>query len=154
MKKNRAPQRAAAVPSLIKLLMVMKLSFLMIILSFSHLQAKVYSQGNITLTLQKTAIAKVIHKIEKEGQFRFLYNYDLTDLKKEIDIRVVNASLDETLTTLFSNTDLTYKLLDNNLVVVLSATMQNQPVRITGKVTGANNEPLAGVTVQVKNTGT
>ena len=154
MKKNRAPRRCATVPSLIKLLIVMKLSFLMIILSFSHLQAKVYSQGNITLTLQKTAIAKVIHKIEKEGQFRFLYNYDLTDLKKKIDIKVVNASLDETLTTLFSNTDLTYKLLDNNLVVVLSATMQNQPVRITGKVTGANSEPLAGVTVQIKNATT
>ncbi len=154
MKKNRAPQRAAAVPSLIKLLMVMKLSFLMIILGFSHLQAKVYSQGNITLAFQKTAIAKVIHKIEKEGQFRFLYNYDLADLKKKIDIKVTNASLDETLATLFFNTDLTYKLLDNNLVVVLSSTMQKQPVRITGRVTGANSEPLAGVTVQIKSTTT
>src|SRR5690606_3908953 len=32
--------------------------------------------------------------------------------------------------------------------------MQKQPLRITGRVTGANSEPLAGVTVQVKNTTT
>lgn len=130
----------------------MKLSFLLVVLSFSHLQAKVYSQGNITLKLRQTEIAKAIHKIEKEGQFRFLYNYDLTDLRKKVDIHVVNASLAETLGTLFSNTDLTYKLLANNLVVVLSGSLKNQPIRITGKVTGANGEALAGVTVQVKHT--
>ncbi len=154
MKKNKLLRSHATVTSFIKFLIVMKLSFLLIILSFSQIQAKVYSQGNITLNLQQTAISKAIHKIEKEGQFRFLYNYDLADLKKKVNIQVENASLAETLGVLFSNTDLTYRLLDNNLVVVLAGNRPNQPIRITGKVTGASGEALAGVTVQVKNTTT
>ncbi len=62
----------------------------------------------------------------------------------------------EALTELFANTDLRYKILVNNLVVVMVSGPENQAIRITGKVTGAANEPLAGVSVQVKggSTGT
>ncbi|HRN55929.1 MAG TPA: STN domain-containing protein, partial [Agriterribacter sp.] len=131
MKKNKPRRNCAGITAFIKLLVIMKLSFLLIILSFSHLEAKVYGQGNITLHLRETAISKAMHKIEKEGPFRFLYNYDLADLKKKVDIHVVNASLAEALGALFSNTNLTYRLLDNNLVVVLAGNSAHQPIRIT-----------------------
>jgi TonB-linked SusC/RagA family outer membrane protein len=53
----------------------------------------------------------------------------------------------------FENSGLTYKILDNNLVVVLSENeAENKEIRVTGKVTGDNDEPLAGVSVQEKGT--
>ncbi len=132
----------------------MKFTLLFMLLGICQVQANVFGQGNITLNLQQTAIEKVLTRIEKAGEFRFLYNYDLQALKKKVDIKVEGSSLKETLEKLFRNTDLTYKLLNNNLVVVLSNSPVQQDIRITGKVTGTGNEPLAGVSVQVKGTAT
>lgn len=151
MKKNTPLRRYAIPPSLFKLLVVMKLTILLIVLSICQARATGYAQGSITLNVQQTEIGKVLNKIEKAGEFRFLYNYDLNALRKKVDISVQNAPLAETLTRLFRNTDLTYKLLGSNLVVVMSNNPERQDIRITGKVTNENNEPIPGVSVQVKN---
>src|SRR4030095_4311052 len=152
MKKSTAFGGFRLPPLLIKCLFVMKLSFLLVVLSVCQLQARVLGQGNITLKVEQTAIEKVLSQIEKSSEFRFLYNYELEALKKKVDISVNNSSLSETLAKLFDNTDLTYKLLDNNLVVVKSAKLELQDIRVTGRVTGSNNEPLPGVSVQEKGT--
>ena len=152
MKKSAAFGSIAIPPSLIKFLLMMKLSLLLVVLSICQLQARVLGQGNITLKVEQTAIEKVLNRIEKSSEFRFLYNYELDALKKKVDINVDNSSLSETLKKLFANTDLTYKLLENNLVVVKSAKLEMQDIRVTGKVTGANNEPLSNVSVQQKGT--
>lgn len=152
MKKNPPPRRHGLVPSLFKLFVVMKLTIFLIIWSVCQVQAKTYGQGSITLNLQQTEIGKVLNKIEKNGEFRFLYNYDLQSLKKKVDFSVQNSPLPAALEKLFVNTDLTFKMLPNKLVVVLSNTSDRQEIRVTGKVTGPNAEGLAGVSVQVKGT--
>ena len=128
----------------------MKLSILLILLGILQAKANVHAQGSITLTMQQAEIVKVLNKIEKKGEFRFLYNYDLTSLRKKVNVNFQNSDLKEALRNLFSGTDLTYKMLENNLVVVMSSSGKNQDIRITGKVTGANGEPLPGVSVLVK----
>ncbi|WEK37141.1 MAG: TonB-dependent receptor [Candidatus Pseudobacter hemicellulosilyticus] len=127
----------------------MKFTILFILLGMAQVQAKVHGQGSITLDLQQTSIEKVLNRIEKNGEFRFLYNYDLQSLRKKVSIKVERSSLSETLRKLFRDTDLAYKVLANNLVVVISTNAARQDIRITGKVTGPNNEPLPGVSVQV-----
>lgn len=134
----------------------MKLSMLFILLGIFQAKADVRAQGSVTLTMRQAEIAKVLNKIERNGDFRFLYNYDLPSLKKKVDIHFEQSSLKEVLAKLFVQTDLTYKILDNNLVVVMSASMTRQNIRITGRVTGANGEPLPGVSILIKgsNNGT
>jgi len=131
----------------------MKLSILFILLGLLQAKADVRAQGSITLNMQQTEIAKVLSKIEKKGEFRFLYNYDLPSLKRKVNVNFQNLDIKDALAKLFSTTDLAYKILDNNLVVVVSSSLQKQDIRITGTVTGAANEPLAGVSVQVKGGG-
>lgn len=151
MKKNMwGPSRVP--PLLFKLLAVMKLTILLILMSVCQLQAGVYGQGSITLNLQQTSIDKILNRIEKNGDFRFLYNYDLKSLKKKVDLNVTNAPIREALEKLFENTDLTYKLLENNLVVVLLNSQEKQDIRVTGKVTSATGESLPGVSIVVKGT--
>jgi TonB-dependent starch-binding outer membrane protein SusC len=153
MKKSTPPGRMGVPPLLFKSIAVMKLTILLIILSICQAQANVYGQGSITLNMQQTEISKVLHKIEQKGEFRFLYNYDLQSLKKKVSIRVENSPLSETLGILFANTDLTYRLLQNNLVVVISRDAgERNNVQVQGTVTDANNEPVSGVSVREKGT--
>jgi TonB-linked SusC/RagA family outer membrane protein len=152
MKNSQPFIRKGRLRLLFKFIAIMKLSMLLILLGILQAKANVRAQGSITLTMQQVEIAKVLNKIEKKGEFRFLYNYDLPSLKKKVDINLQNSDLKDALTRLFSNTDLTFKILQNNLVVVISATAKDQDIRITGKVTGSNGESLAGVSVQVKGT--
>lgn len=128
----------------------MKLSILFILLGLLQAKADVRAQGSITLNMQQTEIEKVLNKIEKKGEFRFLYNYDLTSLKKKVDVSFYNSDLKTVLQRLFAGTDLTYKLLENNLIVVMAGGGVKQAIRITGTVTGPSGEPLTGVSVQVK----
>jgi TonB-linked SusC/RagA family outer membrane protein len=128
----------------------MKLSMLFILLGMLQARADVHGQGSITLNVQQTEISRVLNKIEKKGEFRFLYNYDLPSLKTKVDVNWQNTGIKEALAKLFTGTDLTFKLLDNNLIVVLMADGQRQAIRITGTVTGDNKEPLTGVSVQVR----
>jgi TonB-dependent SusC/RagA subfamily outer membrane receptor len=134
----------------------MKLSILFILLGILQAKADVRAQETISLNMQQTEIAKVLNKIEKKGDFRFLYNYDLPSLKRKVDVNFRNLDIRDALTKLFSTTDLTYKILNNNLVVVVSSSLQKQDIRITGTVTGPAGESLTGVSVQVKggSTGT
>lgn len=124
----------------------------MLFILFGILQARadIHAQSSITLNAQQMEIVKVLKKIESKGDIRFLYNYDLPALKKKVDVNLQNSDLSAALASLFTNTDLTFRILQNNLVVVLSNNGKKQDIRITGKVTGANGEPLAGVSVILK----
>ncbi|HEX3767052.1 MAG TPA: secretin and TonB N-terminal domain-containing protein, partial [Puia sp.] len=150
MKKLPFPARSNTRNKFLKLLTIMKLSLMFILLAVTQTHAGVFAQGSITLSMRQVEIEKVLNKIEKEGEFRFLYNYDLNSLKKKVDVDFEESSISEVLNKIFANTDLTYKMLGNNLIVVLSSTQKMADIRITGKVTGANGEPLAGVSVTVK----
>jgi TonB-linked SusC/RagA family outer membrane protein len=154
MKNLTPPIGRGRLRLLFKLLVIMKLSILLILFGILQARADVHAQGAITLNLQQTEIVKVLSRIEKTGEFRFLYNYDLASLRKKVNVSFYNTDLRSALHSLFSGTDLTYKMLEKNLVVVMSNGPEKQPLRITGVVTGAANEPLAGVSVRVKGTST
>ena len=87
---------------LFKFVVIMKLSFLLILMSILQARADVHAQGSITLTMQQTEIAKVLNKIEKRGEFRFLYNYDLPSLRKKVNVNFQNSDIKEALAGLFS----------------------------------------------------
>ena len=135
---------------LLKFLVIMKLSMLFILLGLLQARADSHAQGSVTLTAQQTDIARVLTKIERKGEFRFLYNYDIPSLRTKVNVNWKNTDIREALTSLFANTDLTFRLLNDNLIVVISNRQQQQSLRITGTVSGDNGEPLSGVSVQVK----
>ena len=115
--------------------------------------AGVKGQGTITLRLKETEIAKVLSSIEKQGEYRFLYNNALKDIRKKVDVDVTDTRLADLMSAILSNTGLKYEVIENNLVVIMANTPGLQDIRITGKVTGKNGEdPLPGVTISIKGT--
>ena len=135
-----------------KALLIMKLTFLLMFVAMLHASANVKGQGKVSLKLDKVEISKALNSIEKQGYYRFLYNSRLDAIGHKISIDVSNSDISNVLDKLFVGTELTYKVLENNLIVVLAANQARQDIKITGKITGDNGEPLSNVSITVKGT--
>jgi TonB-dependent starch-binding outer membrane protein SusC len=132
-----------------KALLIMKFTFLLLTVAMLHASANVNGQTKVTLKSSQVEIAGVLATIEKQTNYRFLYNNALQGIRQKIDIDVRDQEVKDVLNRIFAGTDLTYKMLENNLIVVLSTT-QPQDIQVTGTVTGENGEPLSAVSVTLK----
>ncbi len=136
--------------SLTKILLLMKLSIVLILITSLHLSAKTYSQQMVTLKFQSTELKTVLKQIEKKSSYRFLYNNDVIASNQKITLDVNNVPVAAVLDDMFKNSALTYRILDNNLVVITQKTVAVQDIKVTGKVTDANGQAVPGVTVKIK----
>lgn len=152
MKKSEPLGNFFPTRSLLKTLLIMKLAIFITLLTAFQVQAKDVTGQNISLDLKNTEIRKVLNTIERSGNYRFLYNYDLKGLKDKVDLKVENASVSNVLDKMLAGSNLTYKLASKNLYVILSANIANQDVPITGKISNDAGVPLSGVSVLVKGT--
>jgi TonB-linked SusC/RagA family outer membrane protein len=132
-----------------KALLIMKLTLVLLTVAMLHASANVSGQAKVTLKSEQVEIAGVLANIEKQTSYRFLYNNALKGIRQKIDIDVQDEGITEVLNKIFTGTDLSYKMLENNLIVILSSSAAQQDIQVTGKVTGANGEPLPGVSVTV-----
>lgn len=132
----------------------MKLSMLIIFLTVSQVNAaKVFSQ-TITASFEKVELRTILNVIEKKAKVRFLYNYDLSSLTKKVDFSVKDARVSDALDKLLENSGLRYRDMGNNLIVISSEKNWETPsqVTISGVVTDDKNQPLPGVSINVKGT--
>jgi hypothetical protein len=134
--------------------MIMKLTVVLVMLFTLQASADGFGQQKISLNLKRTEIASVLVSIEKQTNYRFLYNNDLAEMKQKISLSVQDADLKQVLDQILTDTDLSYEFMQNNLIVIKEAGDATYEVKavISGKVTGENNAPLSGVAVQVKGT--
>lgn len=140
-----------------KALLVMKLTTLLILFFTINTYATGYGQEKISLRVKKTEISDVLRSIEKQTNYRFLYNDKLEDIRERISINVKEASVQEVLSLVLENTRLLYQMMENNLIVIKedpNAPFPIEDIEIRGKVTGEGGVPLSGVSVQVKGTTT
>jgi TonB-linked SusC/RagA family outer membrane protein len=138
----------------LKFIRIMKLAILFILFTAYHVQGSVFGQ-KVTVNAKQTEIKKILNTIEKNGDVRFLYNYELASLNTKVDFKAENLSLTAALDKLFASTELTYKILENNLVVILrkgTDTKMYEVIKITGKVTSSNGEGVPAATIRVKGT--
>lgn len=133
-----------------KPLLIMKLTLILTVCCVLQSWANHAEGQTVTLSIQDTEITKVLKSIERQGNFRFLYNSRLKDLQTKVNASFNEAEIVQVLNILFSGTDLTYKRLENNLIAIRSEDPAEQENRITGKVTGVGGEALSGVSITVK----
>ena len=151
MNKNNL-YRSGSMSQVKKVYLVMKLSFVLLFAFTMQVSAHVEGQANVTVRVNQIEILKVLKAIETQADYHFLYNNSLKSLSHKIDVDMENVSVKDALDKIFLGTDLTYKMLDNNLIVILSNSNAPQDIKVTGKVTGENGEPLSGVSISVKGT--
>jgi TonB-linked SusC/RagA family outer membrane protein len=138
-----------------KVLLVMKLTALIILFFTLNVSATGFGQDKISIRVKKAEIAGVLSSIEKQTNYRFLYNNNLQDIREKVSLNVKDAGLDEVLDILLQRTRLLYQVMENNLIVIKedpTAPVKVPDVVIRGKVTGEGGAPVAGASVQVKGT--
>jgi len=133
-----------------KALLVMKFSILLII--FGTLQASAYVRGqsSISIKIDKIEISKVLGILEKQSGYRFLYDSRLRDIQHQVSLDVTDAGIKDILGKILTGTSLSYKILENNLIVILSSESGFPDIPVTGTVTAENGDPLTGVSITLK----
>lgn len=139
-----------------KVLLCMKLSFIIVLAACLQVSAKGYSQDEASLTLHYNDIklSRAFTLLERKTNCRFLYSDDIVPVNKRINLLADNTPLSKVLKSLLRETDLHFRMLDNHVIVIARNGVDILETRVTGTVTNAQGEPLTGVTVQVKGTNT
>lgn len=134
-----------------KLLLSMKLTSVLLCAGFLQLSAHGFSQEKITVDYKNINIAKLLTLIGKQSDYTFLYKNAIIPDKK-ISISMKDAPVRAILDNALAGTSLDYKVMKDNLVVIVEAGDKVLNINIKGKVTDEAGNPLIGVTVLVKGT--
>src|ERR1035437_5989303 len=132
--------------------------FIMLLACVLLINTAGYSQPGYAISMQNRSIREVLKKIEGFGTYRFFFKDDLASLEKKVNLNVEKAGLDEILKKVFVNTDLGYKLMEDNLVIVTqSASLLPKgavakQLTVRGVILDENGLPLPGVNIRVKGT--
>ena len=115
----------------------------------------------ITLQLRNKPISLIIKSIEEQSDFRIIYNARKIDADQLADINVQNATLETTLTQLFTGKNISFYIQNKQVLLTSSAPLlaPNSSVSekerfISGVVYSAKEKlPLAGATIRIKGSG-
>ena len=110
---------------------------------------------SLSLKMSGVTVAEILDAIEDQTEFRFYYNNKLIDTERETSIDVKNADVFDTLDKLFAKDNVSYKVIDKDIILTIkqAETKNAADKTITGTITDENGESLAGVSVVVKATG-
>ncbi len=138
-----------------KILRIMKLSIAMNLIFAITTLANSYSQtSSFTLNMSDVTVKDVIKTIEASSNYRFFYNDELSDISRKVDVNFHETGISDVLNSLFNNTGITYKVFENDLIVIAPKSSIQQ-MKITGTVTdGATGESLPGVNILIEGTST
>ncbi|HEY8399253.1 MAG TPA: carboxypeptidase-like regulatory domain-containing protein, partial [Flavihumibacter sp.] len=128
----------------------MKLTALLLLVCALQVSAGVFSQTKVSLTLEGVNIKKALSAIERKTSYRFLYNQALFSDNMKVNLNVRDAAVLSLVDRLLENTDLSYEVLDNFLVVIKFNGVEFQQSRVTGRITNEAGEPLPGASIKVK----
>jgi TonB-linked SusC/RagA family outer membrane protein len=136
-----------------KTVLIMKLTFILLVLCFVNVSASIFSQ-NIDLSRleEPVTINDLLKEIEKQSEFHFFYHDDLMDVNQEVKLNYKNATMKTILDDVLKKSDATYKIMDNKLIIITPRENLQQELKITGSVISHDGDPLAGVNVVIKGT--
>lgn len=140
-----------------KMFFIMRLTlFFLITSTLSLIASGSYSQNTrVSLDLKSVSVKDALKAIENTSEFFFIYNNELIDVNRLIDITVKNQKISDVLNNIFNSKDVEITVVDRK--IILAPTLmgeQQQGKKVTGKVTDQSGASLPGVTVVVKGTST
>lgn len=151
------------------ILRIMRITLFLLFSAFFFSQAATgYSQGvELTLSLKSASIKEICEEIEKKSDFRFIFAGNAKkSINKKVNLTVNSQQIEDILDNILSDTDLTYKILDNQIAIyrtandtiegraTISVQQQEKSITIRGNVTDINSEPLIGATITLEGDST
>ena len=155
MKKNE-PLEGLICPSLKKILLIMRIAFILFLVGILQTMAtNVYSQKTkLSMDISNTELVNVLDRIETQTDFFFLYNEKLIDTNRKVTISVKDQGIEDVLKSLFAGTEVRYSIIDRKIILspADAPVSSQQQKTVSGKVTDSAGGPLPGVSVIIKGT--
>lgn len=153
MKNNAIRVERRYYPKLFNAIILVKLTFILTLLF--HLTAignSLAQNERATLHLKSVNLGKILKEIESQTKYRFVYGDELVNgLGEMFAVQAQNKPVKDILDELLADTDLSFRLHRDYLIVLAKAADQpqaNQSV-VHGVVRDSKDLPLPGVTVTV-----
>lgn len=141
---------------LAKILLIMRLTLILILLSVFAVSARTYSQNTkLNLSLSNTTVEDVFKEIENSSEFYFFYQENEIDLGRKVNLDFKDANIQTILNTILDGTGLSYKVVDRYIVITSDAanlSIQQKEINVSGTVKDKSGQALPGATVSVKGT--
>src|SRR5210317_600164 len=151
MKKIRNGMSVPIREDIKKILLMTKLTVFLSLFFVIQLSASVYSQTKLTVDSKNRTVKEVLLEIEDQSEFRFFYNEQFTDLNRRVKFDIEDQTIQEVMDGIFESSDFTYKIMENNLIVITPGESQ-QSKTVTGVVKDNDGQPLPGVTIILRGT--
>jgi TonB-linked SusC/RagA family outer membrane protein len=154
MKKNFKRGEGLHWNLLHKIILIMRLSlFILITTTFSLFATGTYSQSaKVSVEFNNVPIKEVLKAIESSSDFFFIYNNELIDVERRVNISAKDQKISDVLKTVFKEGEVDVAVIDRKIILA-PAYMKNQKLTVTGVVTDATTkEPLPGVNILVEGT--
>ena len=123
--------------------------------------ATAQSEIVISLDFANAPLSEVLNEISRQTSLSMVYNAKDVDPNRKVTIHANREKLSKVMTDLLKNTNTTYSVRDNHLVVystketpTVHSTMQQKQRTIKGTVSDEYGEPFIGVSVLVQGTTT
>ena len=132
-----------------KVIRTMKLISLLLLLGVMHVSAITYSQtAKVSLQVKEGLIERVFELIEQQSEYVFVYNHEQLSRVKRVTAKFKDEDITTVLKACLLGSGLDYEVVDHAIVIKQAGVQEN--VRITGKVTDVQKNPLPGATVRLK----
>ena len=141
-----------------KVVNIMKLTFILLFVSFMQVSASLYSQdAKVSIQVKECLIEEVFQLIEQQTNYVFVYNHEQVSKVKKISAGFKDQTVAEVLDVCLKGSGLCYELVENTIIIrdVNMVKPSNDEVKekvITGKVMDTGKKALPGVSVLVKGT--
>ena len=141
----------------------MKIVFLLLALGALHPPVATHAQiAKVSLNMERVELWEVLHALEQQTNYTFLYENEALKNKKTVKVQVNNKDLKTVLNDILSPEDLSYTL-DDNVIIIKTKRQQERenkeitpnsktPIIISGQVLDEDEQPLTGATIMLKGT--
>ena len=149
-----SPNEQSGPRLLTKTLLAMKLTIVLLTTVILSAHGTGVAQS-VTLAAQKMPLQSVFKVIEKQTGYSVFYNDEHIKSAGPVTVDVHEMPLRDFLELILKQDGLSFEISRDNILIkkempTASEPDPKKPIKVSGTVTGSNNQPLAGATVQVK----
>jgi len=148
------------------ILLVMKLTFILLLVIILNVRAEGYSQ-KVTYSGVNVPIEKVFSTIKKQTGYGFFFQKELISLAKPVTINAVNEDISDVLVAIFKDQPLEFSIKNKTILVLKRAAivmtpqsnlvgienlLEEKDIVVKGQISDAKGETLPGVSIKIKGT--
>lgn len=139
-------------PAAKKLLIIMKLTAFLTIITVMHVSANTFSQ-KVSIEGENLTLQSIFKTIRKQTGFQFVYTKDILENARPVTLSIRNIELSEVLNICLKEQRLSYEI-RNNIIVITSRLptplLETPPIKVKGKIINDKGEPVSGASIKIK----